>query len=325
MIYTITLNPSIDYIVEIEELQLGGLNRIESEVKLPGGKGINVSRILKELGTDSLATGFLGGFTGSFIEQSLEKLDIERRFITVAGDTRINIKLKHGEETEINGPGPMVKPEEADQLLALLAELGQGDLVVLSGSAPPSLGGGFYARLIEVCQAAGAEFVIDTTGDALKAALPSKPLLVKPNHHELAELFGTEINSMEETVRYGRQLLELGAKHVLVSMAGEGALFLTLEGSYHATAPKGTVINSVGAGDSMIGGFVGALAAGADLLTAFRTGVAAGSATAFAQDLATGAEIRALLEQVHIAPLSIDDEAALGAARRKEEADNENH
>ncbi|WP_018752522.1 1-phosphofructokinase [Paenibacillus sanguinis] len=318
MIYTITLNPSIDYIVEIEELTLGGLNRIRNEVKLPGGKGINVSRILRELGTDSLATGFLGGFTGSFIEQSLEKLGIERRFIKVAGDTRINIKLKHGEETEINGPGPNITSEEADGLLALLAEIGQGDLVVLSGSAPPSLGSGFYGRLIEVCQAAGAEFVIDTTGDALKAALPSRPLLVKPNHHELAELFGTELKSMKETARYGRQLLELGAKHVLVSMAGEGALFLTPEGSYHATAPKGSVVNSVGAGDSMIGGFVGALAAGADLLTAFRTGVAAGSATAFAQDLATGAEIRALLEQVQIAPLPIDDEAAQGP-RRKEE------
>ncbi|WP_059053223.1 1-phosphofructokinase [Paenibacillus senegalimassiliensis] len=324
MIYTITLNPSIDYIVEIEELMLGGLNRIQHEAKLPGGKGINVSRILKELGTDSLATGFLGGFTGSFIEQSLEKLDIERRFITVAGDTRINIKLKHGEETEINGPGPQVTTEEANQLLALLAGIGQGDWVVLSGSAPPSLGGGFYARLIEVCQAAGAEFVIDTTGEALKAALPSRPLLVKPNHHELAELFGTEINSMEETVHYGRQLLELGAKQVLVSMAGEGALFLTPEGSYHANAPKGTVINSVGAGDSMIGGFMAALSGGADLLTAFRTGVAAGSATAFAQDLATGAEIRALLEQVQIAPLSIDDEAAPGPLG-KEETDNEDH
>lgn len=309
MIYTVTLNPSIDYVVEVGQLELGGLNRMKNEVKLPGGKGINVSRILKELGAQNLATGFLGGFTGAFIEQSLQKMGIERRFIPVAGDTRINVKLKHGAETEINGPGPDITAEEADKLLSLLAEVGEGDLVVLSGSAPPSLGGGFYGRLIEVCRKAGAEFVIDTTGEALKASLPHRPLLVKPNHHELAELFGTEPGSIEDTIRSGRRLLEMGARHVLVSMAGEGALFLTEEGCYRAAAPKGKVINSVGAGDSMIGGFVAAYMLGESRLDAFRTGVASGSATAFAQDLATGAEIRALLEQVHIAPLHIETQA----------------
>lgn len=316
MIYTVTLNPSIDYVVEVEQLELGGLNRMKHEVKLPGGKGINVSRILKELGAQNLATGFLGGFTGAFIEQSLQELGIERRFVPVSGDTRINVKLKHGDETEINGPGPDITAEEAERLLTLLSGVGEGDLVVLSGSAPPSLGGGFYSRLIEVCRRAGAEFVIDTTGEALKAALPQRPLLVKPNHHELAELFGTEPGSLEDTVRSGRRLLAMGARHVLVSMAGEGALFLTDEGCYRAAAPKGTVINSVGAGDSMIGGFVAAYMLGESRLDAFRMGVASGSATAFAQDLATGTDIRALLEQVHIVPLHIDDQADGNAAQK---------
>ncbi|MNO74515.1 Tagatose-6-phosphate kinase [compost metagenome] len=285
MIYTVTLNPSIDYIVEVEDLRLGDLNRMKRDLKLPGGKGINVSRVLNQLEVQNKAIGFLGGFTGRYIEEWLRKESISSDFVFVSDDTRINIKLKHGEETEINGAGPVIGNTEADALLQKLAALNVDDVVILSGSVPPSLGADYYDKLISVCKQRGAEFVIDTTGSALKKALPHQPLLVKPNHHELAELFGVTIQTKEEIITYGRKLLEAGAKHVLVSMAGEGALFITDQGVYHANAPKGTVKNSVGAGDSMIAGFVGTLSLTGDLMEAFRAGVASGSATAFSDDL----------------------------------------
>ncbi|URJ33431.1 1-phosphofructokinase [Paenibacillus polymyxa] len=300
MIYTVTLNPSIDYIVEVDDLKLGDLNRMKRDLKLPGGKGINVSRVLNQLGADSTAIGFLGGFTGRFIDDTLREESIKTDFVMIEDDTRINIKLKHGDETEINGLGPAIREQEADALVQKLASLQKNDIVVLSGSIPPSLGGDFYERLIRVCQHTGAEFVIDTTGEALMKALVHKPLLIKPNHHELAELFGVTIHSEEEIVTYGRKLLEAGAKNVLISMAGEGALFITADEVYHANVPAGTVKNSVGAGDSMIAGFVGTLALHCDPIEAFRAGVASGSATAFSDDLATREKIEQLRPQVTI-------------------------
>ncbi|KJD44623.1 1-phosphofructokinase [Paenibacillus terrae] len=300
MIYTVTLNPSIDYIVEVDDLKLGDLNRMKRDLKLPGGKGINVSRILYQLGADSTAIGFLGGFTGRFINDTLREESIKTNFVIIEDDTRINIKLKHGDETEINGLGPAIHEQEADALVQKLSSLQKNDIVVLSGSIPPSLGGDFYDRLISVCQQTGAEFVIDTTGEALMKALVHKPLLVKPNHHELAELFGVTINSKEGIVTYGRKLLEAGAKNVLISMAGEGALLITANEVYHANVPAGTVKNSVGAGDSMIAGFVGTLALHGDPIEAFRAGVASGSATAFSDDLATREKIEHLRPQVTI-------------------------
>ncbi|MBR2563439.1 MAG: 1-phosphofructokinase [Paenibacillus sp.] len=303
MIYTITLNPSIDYIVEVDDLKLGGLNRMNRDLKLPGGKGINVSRILNQLGAANTAIGFLGGFTGRFINDKLLEETIQTDFVHIADDTRINIKLKHGDETEINGLGPAIRAEEAEELLNKLSSLQEGDIVILSGSVPPSLGSDFYNRLIHVCKQTKSEFVIDTTGPALMEALVHQPLLVKPNHHELAELFGVTIETREELVSYGRKLLEAGAKHVLISMAGEGALFITGTEVYHANVPKGMVKNSVGAGDSMIGGFVGTYVLHQDLLEAFRTGVASGSATAFSDDLATRKYIDELRNQVMITKL----------------------
>ncbi|URJ61935.1 1-phosphofructokinase [Paenibacillus polymyxa] len=300
MIYTVTLNPSIDYIVEVDDLKLGDLNRMKRDLKLPGGKGINVSRVLNQLGADSTAIGFLGGFTGRFIDDTLREESIKTDFVMIEDDTRINIKLKHGDETEINGLGPAIREQEADALVQKLEGLQKNDIVVLSGSIPPSLGGDFYDRLISVCQQTGAEFVIDTTGEALMKALVHKPLLIKPNHHELAELFGVTIHSKEEIVTYGRKLLEAGAKNVLISMAGEGALFITADEVYHANVPAGTVKNSVGAGDSMIAGFVGTLALHGDPIEAFRAGVASGSATAFSDDLATREKIEQLRPQVTI-------------------------
>lgn len=294
MIYTVTLNPSIDYIVEVEDFKLGDLNRMNRDLKLPGGKGINVSRVLNQLGVQNTAIGFLGGFTGRYIEEWLREDSIASDFVMIADDTRINIKLKAGQETEINGTGPVIKDAEANALLNKLSTLNADDIVILSGSVPPSLGGDFYNKLISVCKQSEAEFVIDTTGTALKDALVHKPLLVKPNHHELAELFGVTISSREEIITYGRKLLEAGAKHVLVSMAGDGALFISGNEVYHANAPAGKVKNSVGAGDSMIAGFVGTLSLTGDLLEAFRAGVASGSATAFSDDLADREHIEQL-------------------------------
>lgn len=303
MIYTVTLNPSIDYIVEVEDMKLGSLNRMSRDLKLPGGKGINVSRVLNQLKVDNTATGFLGGFTGRFIEDWLREEGTSSDFVPVGGDTRINIKLKSGEETEINGVGPEITAAEAEALVSKLRNLQTGDIVIMSGSIPPSLGGDFYNRLIGVCKQQGAQFVIDTTGQALQQALEHSPLLVKPNHHELAELFGVTISTREEIIMYGSKLLEAGAQHVLVSMAGEGALLITEKGVYAASAPAGQVRNSVGAGDSMIAGFVGTLSREGDVLEAFRTGVASGSATAFSDDLADGGFIGRLRPQIQITQL----------------------
>ncbi|GIP47022.1 tagatose-6-phosphate kinase [Paenibacillus sp. J53TS2] len=300
-IYTVTLNPSIDYIVEVDGLQLGGLNRMTRDLKLPGGKGINVSRVLKRLGADTTAMGFLGGFTGDFIEGFLRDEAINADFVRIDdGDTRINIKLKHGEETEINGGSPAITGEEANALVEKLSLLRKGDLVILAGSLPPSLPGDFYEQLIRRCRLQGAEFVIDTTGEPLRRALAYQPLLAKPNHHELAELFGVVIETREQLITYGRRLLEEGAQHVLISMAGEGALLITGNEVYHANVPPGKVRNSVGAGDSMIAGFSGTLAMGGDLMEAFRAGVASGSATAFSDDLAERVLIDELRARVSI-------------------------
>lgn len=303
MIYTVTLNPSVDYIVEVEDLKLGDLNRMKRDLKLPGGKGINVSRVLNQLEVQNKAIGFLGGFTGRYIEDWLREESISSDFVHITGDTRINIKLKHGEETEINGAGPDIRDTEAEELLQKLAGLNAEDVVILSGSVPPSLGADFYGKLIAACKQGGADFVIDTTGAALKNALPHQPLLVKPNHHELAELFDVTIHSREEIITYGRKLLEAGAQHVLVSMAGEGALFISEQGVYHANAPSGKVKNSVGAGDSMIAGFVGTLSLTGDVMEAFRAGVASGSATAFSDDLAKRDFIEQLRPLIDISEL----------------------
>ncbi|EKY8200004.1 1-phosphofructokinase [Listeria monocytogenes] len=300
MIYTITLNPSIDYIVQIDQLNLGGLNRMKQDYKLPGGKGINVSRVLNQLNVPSLATGFLGGFTGNFIKDWLQNEGVKTGFVTVKDDTRINIKLKHGEETEINGLGPAISEKEINEFLKVMDKVTANDIVILSGSVPPSLGNDFYNKIIRICKEKNAEFMIDTTGKELLDALPNRPILIKPNHHELAELFGVELNSVEELIPYGKKCLELGAQHVIVSMAGDGALLFTGEDVYFADALKGELKNSVGAGDSMIAGFVGTFDKTRDPVKAFAVGVATGGATAFSTDLAQKELIDKLLPQVKI-------------------------
>ncbi|EUJ21454.1 1-phosphofructokinase [Listeria aquatica] len=300
MIYTVTLNPSIDYIVEVENFSIGALNRMKEDHKLPGGKGINVSRVLGQLQIESKASGFLGGFTGGFIADWLKKEGVKTNFAPVLDDTRINIKLKSGEETEINGLGPVVTESEQKHFFETLAGIGAGDIVILSGSVPPSLGKNFYDKIIEFTQAKKADFMIDTTGEELLAALPKKPILIKPNHHELADLFHVNFETKEDLIPYGKKCLEMGAKHVIVSMAGDGALLFSGDEVYFAKPIKGKVKNSVGAGDSMIAGFVGKFHQSGDAVEAFRLGVATGTATAFSTDLAEAKRIEEILPQVEI-------------------------
>lgn len=300
MIYTVTLNPSIDFIVKVDGLKLGDLNRMKEDFKLPGGKGINVSRILKRMDTESTALGFLGGFTGNFISEWLKEEQINTAFTNVQSDTRINIKLKSDTETEINGLGPLLSEKEIEDLKQAMNNVKKGDIVVLSGSTPASLRNGFYQELIEIIRGKEAEFVIDTTGDDLKDALAKRPLLIKPNNHELAELYHTEFKSIEDILPYGKKLLEEGAQNVLISMAGDGALLFTKDGAYQSNVLVRPLKNSVGAGDSMIAGFIGSYSKDHDPVEAFKWGVACGSATAFSDDLATKALIDELIPEVEI-------------------------
>lgn len=300
MIYTVTLNPSIDFIVRVDGLKIGELNRMKEDFKVPGGKGINVSRILKRIDSDSTALGFLGGFTGNFIAEWLEKETIQTSFTTVQSDTRINIKLKSDSETEINGLGPTISDEEIQSFKQALSVVNKGDIVVLSGSTPASLRKGFYQELIEIIREKEADFVIDTTGDDLKNSLAKRPLLIKPNNHELAELYQTHFDRVEEILPYGKKLLAEGAQNVLISMAGDGALLFTNEGAYRSNVLVRPLKNSVGAGDSMIAGFIGAYSKNQDPVEAFKWGVACGSATAFSDDLASRALINELLPEVEI-------------------------
>jgi len=301
VIYTITANPSIDYVIQLNQLTTGQVNRVKSDVKLPGGKGINVSRILAALDLPSTALGFIGGFTGDFIQQQLNNELVDCQFTQVPADTRINVKIKDAvEETEINGQGPAIPTAAVDVLKAQLNQLKPGDIVFMSGSLPPNLPASFYKDLVPLIHERQAEFVIDTTGQALLDTLADRPLVIKPNHHELAELFNTTFADHQAIIAAGRQLLTKGAQHVLVSMAGAGALLITPEHAYLGGTPKGTVINSVGAGDSMIAGFVGTFSQHHDALAAFKTSLACGSATAFSEDLATTAKINDLLPHIEI-------------------------
>lgn len=300
MIYTVTLNPSIDYIVHVAELRLGELNRMDDDFKLPGGKGINVSRILKRTNSDSTALGFIGGFTGQFISDWLEREKIATNFTSVQEDTRINIKLKAQTETEINGSGPNISLNEMEELKETLSTVSTGDIVVLSGSTPTNLRHGFYEELIQIIKEKKAEFVIDTTGEDLLRALPEKPLLVKPNNHELAELYKTSFQSISDIIPYGKKLLLEGAQYAIISMAGDGALLFTKEGIYKSNVLKRPLKNSVGAGDSMIAGFIGTYEKNQDPVEAFKWGVACGSATAFSDDLATTEFINELVNEVKI-------------------------
>lgn len=300
MIYTVTLNPSIDFIVRLDSLALGSVNRMTSDDKFAGGKGINVSRILKRLDIENTATGFIGGFTGRFVKDGLVDEGIATKFVEVSEDTRINVKVKAGEETEINGAGPHISTEKLEELEAILASLSSEDTVVFAGSAPSSLGNQVYNTLIPIAKKAGAEVVCDFEGQTLLDSLNYQPLLVKPNNHELADIFGVELNGLADIEKYAREILAKGAKNVIISMAGDGALLVTPEAAYFTKPIKGIVKNSVGAGDSMVAGFTGEYVKSGDPIEALKWGVACGTATTFSDDLATAEFIKETYQKVEV-------------------------
>ncbi len=300
MIYTVTLNPSIDYIVRLEQVQVGSVNRMDSDDKFAGGKGINVSRVLKRLDIQNTATGFIGGFTGKFITDTLVEEEIESRFVQVAEDTRINVKIKADQETEINGTGPNVEPAQLEELKAILSSLTADDTVVFAGSSAKNLGNVIYKDLIALTRQTGAQVVCDFEGQTLIDSLDYQPLLVKPNNHELGDIFGVKLENLDEIEKYARELLAKGAQNVIISMAGDGALLVTSEGAYFAKPIKGTVKNSVGAGDSMVAGFTGEFVKSKDAVESFKWGVACGTATTFSDDLATAEFIKETYEKVEV-------------------------
>lgn len=298
MIYTVTFNPSLDYVIQVDKLVPGEINRTTHEAVYPGGKGNNVSVILSNLGHSSKALGFTAGFTGEALENMLKEFGCDTAFIRLPeGSTRINVKINAGEETEINGQGPVITEEAQQALFEQLDALKKEDILVLAGSIPNTLPSDIYERILEHLQGRGIHFVVDATKDLLLKVLKYHPFLIKPNNHELGEMFGVTLKTRDEIVIYAKKLQEMGAKNVLVSMAGDGAILLTEDGIiYKAKPPKGKVLNSVGAGDSMVAGFLTGYLNTGEYEKAFRLGVVTGSATAFQYWLATKEDIVALME-----------------------------
>ena len=298
MIYTVTFNPSLDYVIQVDKLVPGEINRTTHEAVYPGGKGNNVSVILSNLGHSSKALGFTAGFTGEALENMLKEFGCDTAFIRLPeGSTRINVKINAGEETEINGQGPVITEEAQQALFEQLDALKKEDILVLAGSIPNTLPSDIYERILEHLQGRGIHVVVDATKELLLKVLKYHPFLIKPNNHELGEMFGVTLKTRDEIVTYAKKLQEMGAENVLVSMAGDGAILLTEDGIiYKAKPPKGKVLNSVGAGDSMVAGFLTGYLNTGEYEKAFRLGVVTGSATAFQYWLATKEDIVALME-----------------------------
>ena len=302
MIYTVTFNPAIDYVIKVDNLTLGQVNRTTREYIFCGGKGINVSHLLANLGVDSVGLGFIAGFTGDVIESGAKELGFKPDFIRVReGMTRINVKVKSNEESEINGLGPVIHDDELEQMFKKLDELEDGDILVLAGSIPSSMSDNIYRDIMADLKDRGVMIVVDATKDLLLNVLEYHPFLIKPNNHELGEIFDVKLTTREEVIPYGRKLQEKGARNVLVSMAGEGAVLIAEDGQVFDTpAPKGKLINGVGAGDSMVAGFVAGWIEKQDYEYAFHMGVASGSASAFSENLATKREISEVLKRVEV-------------------------
>lgn len=298
MIYTVTFNPCLDYVVNVDTLTLGAVNRASRETVMAGGKGVNVSIVLKNLGHASCAWGFLAGFTGDEIARRLRDMGIDTDFISVReGMSRINVKVKAAEETEINGIGPAITEADVEALYAKIDQLTADDILIVSGSVPAMMPGDIYERILARLDGCGVRIVVDATRDLLVNVLPYHPFLIKPNNHELGEIFDVVLTTREDVVPYAKKLQEQGARNVLVSMAGEGAVLVTEDGDViESPSPKGTVVNSVGAGDSMVAGFVaGYLESDGSYEQAFRMGVCTGSASAFSLGLATRDQVEELL------------------------------
>lgn len=300
MVYTVTFNPSLDYIVSLNGFEMGMTNRTREEQMLPGGKGINVSTVLQNMGVENTALGFTAGFTGIEIERMIEDIGFRCDFIRIPnGFSRINVKLKDFDGTEINGMGPAIQKKEVEELFRKLDRLQKGDVLVLAGSIPESLPDCLYRDILDRLSGKEILCVVDATRDLLLNVLKYQPFLIKPNNHELGEIFGVELQTREAVIPYARKLQEKGARNVLVSMAGEGAVLVAENGEvYGKPAPQGTLVNAVGAGDSMVAGFLAGWLEQRDYEHAFCMGVAAGSASAFSKYLATREEVQAVYQQL---------------------------
>lgn len=299
MFYTVTFNPAIDYMIYTDEMQTGCVNRSRSEEIYFGGKGINVSIVLNELGIPSKALGFVAGFTGRAIEEGVQRKGVETDFVHLdSGFSRINVKIKSKEETELNGQGPVISDEAIAELYEKLDKLENGDTLVLAGSIPNSLPPDIYEKIMVRLSGKGIRVIVDATKDLLMNVLKYRPFLIKPNNHELGEMFGVSLTEREEIIAYAKKLKEMGAVNVMISMAGDGAILVDETGAVHTCGVcKGRVKNSVGAGDSMVAGFIAGLAAG-DYEYALKLGTAAGGATAFSEGIAKKEDIYRLLEQL---------------------------
>ncbi|RDU25137.1 1-phosphofructokinase [Anaerosacchariphilus polymeriproducens] len=300
MIYTVTFNPSLDYIVSVENFKVGVINRTKSEQILAGGKGINVSTVLTNLGVQNTALGFIAGFTGAEIERALNAHGCLTDFIKIPeGMSRINIKLRSNEESEINGQGPVIGDSELKQLNEKLSILNEDDILVLAGSIPNTMPDSIYEEILEKLENKKMKVVVDATGDLLVNVLKYHPFLIKPNNHELGEIFGKVLKSNDEIIKYAKELQKMGARNVLISMAGDGAIFVTEDGkTFESPAPKGKLVNSVGAGDSMVAGFLTGYLKEGDYKFAFKMGISAGSASAFSEELATEQEVQNILKSL---------------------------
>lgn len=300
MVYTVTFNPSLDYIVSVDSFELGRTNRTAGEQMLPGGKGINVSTVLKNLGIPNIALGFSAGFTGEEIKRRIKEMGLVSDFINLQnGYSRINVKMKDFDGTEINGQGPDISREETEKLFWKLDQMKEGDVLVLAGSIPKTMPDSIYSDILERLDGRGILSVVDATGELLLRVLKYRPFLIKPNNHELGEIFNVKLETREDVIPYAVKLQEKGARNVLVSMAGQGAVLLDEKGQVHMLpAPKGKLINAVGAGDSMVAGFLAGWLTKKNYEYAFRMGISSGSASAFSENLATKEEIGKVYRQI---------------------------
>ena len=300
MIYTITFNPALDYIAQVENFEIGQINRTKTEKILPGGKGLNVSTVLKNLGLENTALGFIAGFTGKELKRKIEEHGIETDFVEVKnGITRINVKISSKEETALNGNGPEISEEELQQLLEKIERIQENDIVILAGNVPKCIKNDIYEIICNKLEKNGVTFIVDSTRELLINVLKYKPFLIKPNKDELQETFNVKINTNEQIVEYAKKLQEMGAQNVLISLGGEGAILVTKDNKqYYKKAPKGQVVNTVGAGDSMVAGFIVGYLKSGDYEQALKMGIATGSASTFSINLATKEEVEILLKNI---------------------------
>ena len=300
MIYTLTINPALDYVIQIDEFSVGEVNRADNSFINAGGKGINVSTMLSALGTENTALGFVAGFTGNVLVEMLDDLGINTDFIHLDnGFTRINVKIKSRIESELNGNGPMISDEKLEELFEKIDRIGEGDYLVLAGSIPATLGSALYEVIIKRLEGKNVNIIIDATQDLLLKTLKYRPFLIKPNHKELGELFNTTCKNEDDIIKYAKRLQDLGARNVLVSRAGDGAILVDENGMVtNSATPKGKVVNSVGAGDSMVAGFLHGYITTGKYSEALKYGIASGSASAFSRAIAPREKVMELYSKL---------------------------